>query len=311
MSKPVKVINIIFRIMIFATFLIAAAALGTFMLFSVQVADNTYNIYSAPDSVLEMIVLCGNLYLVMTIAALVSAVFSWVAFKTTSVGMAIGRGIAMALTAGYNFIFLRTMMMVRDVMSYYMGSLSYEDVMKYEGAYAGYTSDEFAGQILLAVSAMALTGFVFFILSITSIVALAKKPVRVNPQVAYNPYGQGNGMYNNNMNNMNNPYNNQMPNNMYNGQPNMYNNMNPPYNGQPSGMYSGNMGNTYGQPVNMQQPNNIQGMQPMGSQPYEAAQQTAATQETSGDLRAENQQITGYDPYTGAPIYGDANKSNQ
>ena len=282
MNTARKILNVIFRIIVFATFGVASVVLYNFVVFyyhlGMYASDYDFtSFYSFSFSsyftrAVNALHTAGELFYVMAGLTVACVIFSIVCVKCTSVASSIVRTIFMCIMGVIDCCCVIGVQRMNSVVDYFNGKISYS---KAYAIVSDMDEEEFAAWIIILSAAALVTAFVYLIFTITSIVSLAKGPVnkaqQIDPQFGYNPnmqYGNPNMQYNN----ANMQYNN--PNTyMYGGQnpyanPNMNNNQGGFANSgtnNSQGMYSnpnayaGNMYNNYNQtPVYTQQPQAVQ-----------------------------------------------------
>lgn len=189
LTKSQKVLHLIFRIIVFITFFSACAAFVTFIAFGIACEDS-YLSYA--DTLRAGLAACYSYYVLLGLGIL-SVVFSVICCRCTDVAATVTRTIFMAMAAGLNFIALATYNYIFRYANAYLDG----DILSIYGTYSYGASDAFENGVAIAVLCISFTVIVYFVLSITSIVALAKKPAPFN-QYGYqqSPYARP-GMYNN------------------------------------------------------------------------------------------------------------------
>lgn len=189
LTKSQKVLHLIFRIIVFATFMSASTAIVTFIAFGIACEDS-YLSYA--DTLRAGLAACYSYYVLLGIGIL-SVVFSVICCRCTDVAATVTRTIFMAMAAGLNFIALATYNYIFRYANAYLDG----DILSIYGTYSYGASDAFENGVAIAVLCISFTVIVYFVLSITSIVALAKRPAPFN-QYGYqqSPYARP-GMYNN------------------------------------------------------------------------------------------------------------------
>ena len=290
LTKNQKILHTIFRILVFLSF--GAAVCEFFLFISLGIAAES-SVYSYSSTLAIAKGIC-DVYYVLLILGVLSVVFSLICCKCTAVAATVTRTIFLVLAAGLNFTSFPAYEVIRKFAdAYILGN--YSSLIR-EYRYAD--SDAFETALVFVVLFTMVSIAIYFVLSITSIVALAKKPPVYNN--AYNQYyqqlyGRGNYNMNNQWNNgapnMNNQWNNGNPNmnNQWNnGNPNMNNQWN---NGAPQ------MNNTAGQ-VNQPENNEKSGV---------VLEKNVNPQFDENGVKQGNdgRKILCYDTMTGQPIYAD------
>lgn len=318
LTKNQKILHTIFRILVFLSFGAAVCEFFLFISLGIAAESSAYS-YSSTLAIAKGI--C-DVYYVLLILGVLSVVFSLICCKCTEVAATVTRTIFLVLAAGLNFTSFPAYEVIRKFADAYI--LGDYNSMIREYRYAD--SDAFETALAFIVLFTMVSISIYFVLSITSIVALAKKPQVYNN--AYNQYyqqlyGRGNYNMNNRWNNgnpnMNNQWNNgntNMNNQWNNGNPNMNNrwnngapNMNSQWNnGTPNMNNQWNNGNpnmnnqwnnTAGQ-VNPPENNNKSGV---------VLEKEVNTQFDENGVKQGNdgRKILCYDTMTGQPIYADEN----
>lgn len=277
LTKNQKILHTIFRILVFLSF--GAAVCEFFLFISLGIAAES-SVYSYSSTLAIAKGIC-DVYYVLLLLGVLSVVFSLICCKCTAVAATVTRTIFLVLAAGLNFTSFPAYEVIRKFADAYISG-NYNSMIR-EYRYAD--SDAFETALVFVVLFTMVSIAIYFVLSITSIVALAKKPIGYNN--AYNQYYQqlyGRGNYN-----MNNQWNNGAPNmnNQWNnGNPNMNNQWN---NGNP------NMNNQW----NNGAPN-------MNNQWNNAAEQVNPQFDENGVKQGnDGRKILCYDTMTGQPIYAD------
>ena len=313
-----KKLQIVFRVIIFITTLIAISALTVYISFS-GASKATHSAYFYKTAMQKITVLC-YLYYSFLAAMVICVIFSLINCKCTSAAATVGRTIAIAGCLIGNIIPIKYYKFLHATASYYLEDSYYTT----DGVSL---SDYYDAQDMAYVSIIVLliATAVFVVLSITSIVALTRKVSNGNyysQQSQYSMNGAYNNMYNNGAYNGNQaPYGTQPQyNNVQAGMNNQpqYNNIQAGMNNQPQ--YNNVQAGMNNQP----QYNNIQaGMnnQPqydnsqvgMNNQPqYDNGQadMNAQPQYQSNNSYGNERKIIGYNPQTGEPVYSDTQNEN-
>ncbi len=257
MDTARKILNVIFRIIVFATFGVASVVLYNFVVFyyhlGMYASDYDFtSFYSFSFSSyftrsVNALHTAGELFYVMAGLTVACVIFSIVCIKCTSVASSIVRTIFMCIMGIIDCCCIMGAQRMNSVVDYFNGKISYS---KAYAIVSDMDEEEFAAWIIIISAAALVTAFVYLIFTITSIVSLAKGPVKkaqqIDPQFGYN---NPNMQYGNPM-----QYNYNNPNMQYNN-PNTYNNM---YS-NPNAYAGNNMYNNYNQtPVYTQQPQAVQ-----------------------------------------------------
>ena len=193
LSKTQKIIHTIFRSLLFLTFVMSIAAFCTLIAFSIACDEyeyyNTYKIAQAAGT-------ASKVFYVFLALCIIIAILSLVCYKCTSIGATVARSLFLIIIAATNISSIK----MYDLFNNYSsarGLYDYSDLYRYYGGYID--SDDIEVKVGFIIIFLLLAMAVLFVLSITSIVALAKKPA---PNYGYgqqSPYGAP-GMYNNNLN---------------------------------------------------------------------------------------------------------------
>lgn len=281
MAKGSRKLNVIFRVIVFATFAAAMAASILFLNFGMIVAEDSFSsfdmFYSENNKVISMVIQSCVCYFVMTGLAAAAFIFSIICFKCTSIVASVFRTIIMGLTVVVDAMFVSAVIAAYQVMQYVNGNTDFYSVIMNNTMI---NNDTFEEEYMAAIVFMFLTAAVYFVFSITSIISLAVKPAPKNmgyqQQVMYGqapnmPYGQAQNM-------------------QYGQTPNM------PYGQAPNMQYGQTPNMQYGQAPNMQY-GQAQNMQ------YGQVQTDAKAQQPTDTQSAAQPKIVGYDAQTGAPIY--------
>ena len=209
-SKAQKALHITFRVLIFLSFAVTIAVFFSLILV-LALAEGSSGVYTQWMETARMSV---YIYYVLLILGVASTVLSVICCKCGSVASVIVRTVFLAAAFGINCTAISLFKNIRFFIKSFANGQLLELYSSY--TYEYFDSDQFVIAFGLELMALIVVGIIYFVLSITSIVALAKKPSNYNDQYN-NPYNNPYG------NQYNNPYNNGYYNQGY-GQ-GMYNNM--------------------------------------------------------------------------------------
>ena len=308
LTKVQKVFHTIFRILVFLSLGAAICEFFLFMSLGIAGESSAYS-YSSTLSIAKG--MC-SMYYVLLILGVLTVVFSVICCRCTNVAATVTRTIFLVIAVGFNFTSFPAYQVISGFADAYLSGNYYSLIDKY--AYVD--SDDFEIALVFAVLFVMISIGIYFVLSITSIVALAKKP-QVNNN-AYNQYYQnlyGRGAYNANgqwnngntymngqqMNpNMNNQWNNANP-QMNPNMNNQWNNANPQMNPNMN-----NQWNNANPQMNPNMNNQWNNTNPQMNQGMNTPNNNAQFDENGVKQSSDGRKILCYDTMTGEPIYEDS-----
>jgi len=256
-----KGLNVFFRICVFITCIVTTVGFALFVMAALKINDNPFD-----EAGYAGFSQGTMLYFISVALFILCAVLSFICAKASSVAATIFRDIFVTVVALANVIAVKTAYYVYLSSQIMLGKVGFDKIDSLSEGLSSVTEDDAYYIVII----WALTVIIYVILSITSIVSLAKKPKQSiyaqQPQAGYGQpvgYGQAQAGY---------------------GQPAGYGQVQNGY-GQPQAGY-GQVQNGYGQP------------------------QTGYGQPVQNQQPAQGAGVTGYDPYTGAPVYDNKNTQN-
>ena len=288
LTKSQNVLHVIFRILVFLALGVSVCEFFMFMSLGIAGSSSTYS-YS---STLGIAVAMCNVYYVLLVLGILTVVFSLICCRCTNVASTVTRTIFLALAAGFNFTSFPAYTVIRRFAQAYITGNYYSVLREYRYA----DSDDFETALVFVVLFTMISIAIYFVLSITSIVALAKKPQNYN-NAAYQQYYQqlyGRGYYNANgqwvngrpMNNQWNGNNPQMNQGQWNGN-------NPQMN---QGQWNENNPQPKKSGVVLEKAEQQQEQQPVQAEVFD---------ENGVKQSADGRKILRYDTMTGEPIYAE------
>lgn len=277
MTKIQKTMHVLFRVLIFLAFGTGICQLFLFMTIAVA-ADSSMYSYS---SVLSLAQIMCNMYYAEFLLSVLAVIFSIVCFRAVSLAATVVRTIFLIMAAGFNLVSYPAYETIRKFSAAYISS-DYYSMLK---EYRTYASTDFEYVMAIALIMLIAVLCIYFILSVTSIVALAKKPAQ-QTNAAYQQYYQQ--LYGNNQ------YGNAQFNNYGYGQ------QNPNFgNSRFSGQYN-------------PQYNTQQGMTGFGGYSQNADGYSRDIFDENGVKQGmDGRKILRYDTMTGEPVYEEMQMNNQ